>query len=326
MLWPLDNTVLLHMLDKQTSLRRALFTDIDDTLIDRAKRAHLIAAAWELRDWANTHHCPIILVSGVDFTGVLARIKVGGIPPAEAVIGAVGTELWLRQPDDSWVRDRQYDQLVRASGYSRHQVTTKAAILAAELNSHYPELRLQFQALPDHLTKVSLHFFAEDGDVWQIAQEFQREFPAYHIVTCREIHYNALLPADAAVVKHCLDIVPATKQTAITYLIDRLELTHGYKAGDSGNDIGMLLNPDPLLPILVGGYKAEALQAISQELTLHRPGVIQYLKDGRPIYIENGDRLAAQSILHATQLVKQAGKPASRPQGQPATGRPTERP
>src|SRR5688500_586825 len=113
MLWPLDNSDLLTMTNRQTDgARRALFTDIDDTFIDRAHRSRPIAAAWELREWADTHNCPIILVSGVDFAGVLARLKSGEIPPAEAIVGAVGTEIWLHQPDDSWLRDNHYDKLV----------------------------------------------------------------------------------------------------------------------------------------------------------------------------------------------------------------------
>jgi hydroxymethylpyrimidine pyrophosphatase-like HAD family hydrolase len=311
MLWPLDSSDLLAMINKQTGNRRALFTDVDDTLIDRARRSRPIAAAWELREWADAYNCPIILVSGVDFAGVLARLKLGEIPPAEAIIGAVGTELWLRQPDDSWLHDKNYDKLVRANGYERAEVTAKANELVADLNDHYPELRLKFQQLPEQLRKVSLHFFAEDGEVELVAKEFRHAFPTFYVVTCKEIHYNALLPPDSAVQKYCLDIVPATKQTAITYLIDRLKLTSGYKAGDSGNDVDMLLNPDPLLPILVGGHKSEAFEAITKELAVRRPGLIQYLKDGRPIYIENGDRVGPQSILHATRMVKQANTPAN---------------
>lgn len=319
MLWPLDSSDLMKMIDMQVDGRRAIFTDIDDTLIDRAHRSRPIAAAWELREWADATSCPIILVSGVDFATILTRLTMGEIPAAEAVIGAVGTELWLRQPDGGWLHDREYDRLVRSSGFDRETVRQQATALITELNEHSPDLRLTFQRLPGHLRKVSFHFFAEENDVQLVAKEFRRTFPAYYIITCREIHYNSLLPADSALQKYCLDIVPASKQTAITYLIDKLGLTEGYKAGDSGNDIDMLLNPDPLMPILVGGHKAEALQAVEQELRLRRPGLIQYLKDGRPIYIENGDRLAAQSILHALRMVTVADTPANRRKAQPAT-------
>lgn len=326
MLWPLDSSDLMKMLDAQVGARRAIFTDIDDTLIDRARRSRPIAAAWELREWADSINCPIILVSGVDFAGILTRLNMGEIPQAEAVIGGVGTELWARQTDGSWLLDKQYDRLVRATGYDRADVTAKATALIEELNDHSPELRLTFQQLPEQLRKVSLHFFAEEDDVAFVAKEFHRAFPAYHIVTCKEIHYNSLLPADVTMQKYCLDIVPATKQTAITYLIDQLGITEGYKAGDSGNDVGMLLNPDPLLPILVGGHKSEAYAAIKQELRLQRPGLIQYLKDGRPIYIENSDRVAAQSILHAMRMVKVDDTPANRRSSPLATDQQTARP
>ncbi|HSE60872.1 MAG TPA: HAD family hydrolase [Candidatus Saccharimonadales bacterium] len=324
MLWPLDTSELLKLIQAQVRGRRAIFTDIDDTLIDSARRSRPIAAAWELREWADLNTCPIILVSGADFASVLVRLNMGEVPPVEAVIGAVGTELWLRQSEDgSWVHDRHYDKLMRASGFDRTAVAAQAAALMNELNDHSPELILTFQRTPEHLHKVSLYFFAEDEDVTFVAKEFQRAFPTYHVITCKEIHYNALLPEGSEVQKYCLDIVPATKQTAITYLIEQLGITEGYKAGDSGNDVDMLLNPDPLLPILVGGHKSEARAALEQELRHKRPGLIQYLKDGRPIYIENGERVAAQSILHALAMVKGADTQASQQPSRLATDQQT---
>jgi len=85
--------------------------------------------------------------------------------------------------------------------------------------------------------------------------------------------------------KYCLDILATTKSGAVQYLRQLLGITRGIIAGDSGNDVDMLLESSPLTAVLVGGYEPYARSAIEAAAN-HGVYVDQDLK-----------RQAAESIL-----------------------------
>lgn len=278
----------------------AFFTDIDDTLIARNGDPALIRAAHVLRGRLTGMRSLLVLATGTEFGAVKKRLQTGEIPSADAAICAVGTDIWQHSLGH-WQRDRDYAALLESTGYRKPEVTLRAARFMRESPRGYG---LTFQPHPVGPQKVSLHFMASHTDAAMLAGQARKYFAPFKIIVCEEIHHNATLPADVPKRKFCLDIVPATKADAITYLVNKLGITGGFKAGDSGNDVDMLLYPDNLVPILVGGYKPEAYAAIRAELTDDGGGPLHTLKDGRRIYIETDpNRIAAASLLHAIQTL-----------------------
>lgn len=281
--------------------KTVLFTDIDDTLIASGKHARLLKAAHELHAQLQADETALILVTGTTFQSVHMRIANGELPLPDAVISSVGTDIRIRH-GENWQRDTSYMELLERSGYKKSEITLSANQF---MQQSRPGYRLSFQQqAPGNDLKVSLHFMASHKDAAMLAQQAREFFAPFKVIVCEEIHHNATLPADTRRIKFCLDIVPATKADAVSYLVNRLGIEQGFKAGDSGNDVDMLLNPDVLQPILVGGYKPEAHATISMELTGNATGPLHTLRDGRTMYIESGERRAAESLAHAIRLLR----------------------
>lgn len=276
--------------------RSALITDIDNTFYHRSHR-DAAAAAWGLRKRATAAPYPIIAITGADFEHVHRRMESGELPLLEAIVGNVGTDIWLLEQNGAFVRDRTYAELLGASGYDRREVVRTVKLLLPIF--HKRGIRIQFQdpdreaALlvypdPDYLPyKVSLHFFGDDQTVQQVQEVYAREFPEYSVVICEEIHRNALITPNDQFKKYCLDILPATKADAMQYLIASFNVQRGVVAGDSGNDIAMLLKtPDDFIAVAVGGHKPELRTALEAQTA------------GRPIFIDTDQRRrAAQTLL-----------------------------
>ncbi len=275
----------------------ALFTDIDDTFLHRGGDQKALRAAHTVRDRTRQTETPLVFVTGLRGDEVLQRIDARKLPAPEIIVGSVGTEILLRLSNNAWQPDDAYGEFLQAKNYDAGVV--RRAVERFRAQAEFVLYDLQFNQNGFGPYKISLHFLGDDAVAQYVRTEAQTAFPDYKIVVCKEIHYNASLPPGDVRLKYCLDIVPATKADAIAYLIDALGIKAGFKAGDSGNDTEMLLQPDPLLPILVGGYKSEALDAIAPYVIGDGDDSFFTLRDGRPIFIETGDRLAAQSIVYA---------------------------
>jgi hydroxymethylpyrimidine pyrophosphatase-like HAD family hydrolase len=314
------NSSVLSQLQSQSErgrARTAIFSDIGDTLIAHNLEPRAIADAQRLRRMVDERSWPLIAVSGVEFTDVQQRLADSDIPMTSVVIASVGTVIWVRQVDGTFLKDEAYDRRMQSTNYNRLDIVKKTKAIIKELQ---PELRIVFQNPKQeerwlkHPTstywpyKVSLHYLSSPDRAASVASTFGQQFPDFEIVFCEETNFNSHLAPDAPERMYCLDIVPATQADAINYLVERLDITDGFKAGDSGNDVHMLLNSDPLTPILVGGYQPEALATITQRLvTGNKKGPVHRLDDGRSIYIENNHTYhAATSLLRAIRVLSKA--------------------
>ena len=118
---------------------------------------------------------------------------------------------------------------------------------------------------------------------------------------------------DAEVKKYCLDVLPLTKAGAVDYLTRIASIKKGVVAGDSGNDVNMLLESGTMNAVLVGGYKKEAEQKITNEVT-KKEGTrsfrsIETPEGKKAVYIEGKPGvLAAESIIRAVKILNRAEK------------------
>ena len=281
--------------------RTALITDIDNTFY-RAGHEAAVKAAWDVRQKAMDAPYPIIAVTGADYEALVrGRLESNELPTVEIVVSSVGTEIWFLQPDGSYQKDDDYEKLLQAAGYKRLSITIRTRDLLPKLRKAGYEIDFQEPTVeaayiknpdPTHLPyKVSLHFFADEKKWSDIAKLFEQEFKRSKIVVCEEIHHNATLPPGERHKKYCLDIMAATKADAVNYLIEKLRLEQGVVAGDSGNDIDMLLKtPDTFVAVAVGGHKPELKAALEAH--------IGSTKTHKPIFIDTNDsRMAAQTLL-----------------------------
>jgi hydroxymethylpyrimidine pyrophosphatase-like HAD family hydrolase len=320
-------STMFQMLDRQAARgeeQTALFTDIDNTFIRAGKEA----ASHELTALAETRDYPIVAVTGNDFAGVMKRIDNGELPHFQVIAGSVGTELWVLHEDESgktYKKDEFYENMLAQSGYERLALAQRAHQLVDDLKQSHPDWQLDFQ-IPEREQeylnnpdpnyqrfKISFHFFAGNEEISQVADTFKEAYPGQAIVTCEEIGHNQRLPEDAEVKKYCLDVLPLTKAGAVDYLTRIADIKKGIVAGDSGNDVNMLLESGTMNAVLVGGYKKEAGQAISREVKTKEGKrsfrSVETPEGKKAVYIEGQEGvLAAESILRAAKILNRAEK------------------
>ncbi|MCL5774751.1 MAG: HAD family hydrolase, partial [Patescibacteria group bacterium] len=210
------------------------------------------------------------------------------------------------------------------SGFDRVRLVGQAKTMLAKFSQSHPDWQMNFQLPekeqsleaspePDYQKfKISFHFFSSPEELEAVSQEVSGFFPNQNILTCEEIGHNRNLPADAPVKKYCLDILPATKADAVNYLEKICGINKGLVAGDSGNDTAMLVDSQRLTAVLVGGYKTELKSAVDSKIPSLRPGKRSFQRittasgGTKAVYIEQGERLAAESILHAAKILERA--------------------
>ncbi|MGH7157991.1 MAG: HAD family hydrolase [Candidatus Saccharimonadales bacterium] len=292
--------------------RSALITDIDNTLY-RAGHDGAVQAAWDLRANATGTPYPIVAVTGADYDQLVrGRLESKELPLLDVLVTSVGTEIRYLMPDGTYEKDTEYGNLLKKTGYNRLIIISRLQTLlpqlraaeGAEIDFQDAAAETAYAKKPDPTFlpyKVGLHFFSKD-DGKKMQERFRRELPHLKIVVCEEIHHNSSLKPGEKRKKYCLDIMPATKADAANYLIKKLGLKQGVVAGDSGNDIDMLLEtPHSFVAVAVGGHKAELQAALEEHKTAHR--------SPKPIFIDaNDDRFAAQTLLLFSEYLAGKGR------------------
>jgi len=324
-----SNSEIANMLDAQDQRgepRTAMFSDIDNTIY----RAGTEEATQRLAESGKDQSYPIIANTGNDYETVRLNIESGKLPRFQAIIGQVGTEIWVSKDQDgvpAYIKDEYFEELLKQTGFDRSKVAQEAQRIIDTAGQDYPDWELDFQNPgieeklveqpdPDYQPfKVSFYSMAEEDDLEELSSLFKERYPGQAIVICEEIGYNRSLPPDASRKKYCIDVLPATKRDAVVYMSSVLGIKRGVVAGDSGNDVDMLIESGDLNAILVGGYKPEALEGVRPFLIKDKEGRsgFQRIRDSqgrtKAIFIENDpSRLAANSILHAAEVFRRAQK------------------
>lgn len=321
------NSGLFKMVQRQEQRGErpgALFTDVDNTFY----REERDGASKQLFGKAMENSYPVVAITGNDFPTVNRRIESGELPRFQAIAGAVGTEVWVLHDEGyhpRYIRDEFFHSCLTETGYDRKAIVRNSREIIQKLGNDYPESRFNFQIPekenqleanpePDYQPfKVSFHFFSDKNSLEKITADVAAHFPDQAVIVCEEIGYNENLPPEANVRKYCLDILPVTKADAVDYIARVSGVQRGIVAGDSGNDSEMLLKSEILNGVLVGGYKPEAKRDIDAAIEHRKKGERSFqrikVSEGtdRLIYIEQKpERMAAESILHAAEILRRA--------------------
>lgn len=252
-----ENSAIAGKIEKRRELGLspvALFSDIDNTfykkgMVETTNRLNQVLGK---NDWG------LIYVTGRDFPGVEQQTD---LPKADVVVGAVGTEIFVRQKDDSYTADEDYRNLLLGT-WNREKIYGTAQQLVEE-NS---DLVFQERDVPGAYEsgkvdqppqefKISFNIFGNTETAHRISQLIEDEIEGAKVVLSQDINdpnrWNVdLLP------------ISAGKELAVRYLTEKLGI-RGIVGGDSGNDLSMLVEGGHPA-ILVGGshehVKAEILQ------------------------------------------------------------------
>lgn len=290
-------SVLQEMVRRQRSPKILLATDIDNTWITNF-HDHLVRPVNLMADLMK-QNVPVAYVTGNSLAGVLTRIQSGELPVPAAIAPWLGTQIWLRDAKGDFVRDAKYAALVRSFNFDCRAIIAQGRAFIAQ----QPNAKLQFQ--PHHTDhKVSFYFWADSAQAVRSIKRLAEDWFNFSIVICEELDYNHAHP-QAKMKKYCLDVVPATKATAVDYLDKVVAADFTIVAGDSGNDIQMLTQSGDL-SVIVGGARSELVQAIQAFIAQEdgtRLGYFSQVAD-RLFYHETDDRLGPESIRHALDLIQ----------------------
>jgi len=233
-----------------------LFSDIDNTFYDRNNpdaSSHL-SNMLEKMSWG------VVYVTGRDQEMVESQ---NDLPKADIVVGAVGTEIYILNTEGKYVRDEEFREILLGS-WDRDTIYQEAK----DIVNRHSDISFQPRDNPDLIGqeghepqefKISLHIFGEIEKAQEVAKLFD-QIKGIKVIFSTDIHNPN---------KFNLDLLPETggKELAVQYLSNKLGIK-GFVAGDSGNDLGMLLDSGHPA-ILVGGAQEET-----------RAAVVNYQADG----------------------------------------------
>lgn len=274
--------------------RCAVFTDIDNTLV----RAGCEADSRRLRDVLAERNIPLVAVTGPRFSSVFRRIRTGELPLFAAVVSEVGTDIrqlnLLAEGGPTYERDETWADYLLASGFHReHAVVRELCEQVNTLQAQRPDWGLELQPGEPQQFKLSWYFRAASTEVAaKIAEQLARSCSPFRTAWCQDITF-----CEEGQKRFCFDVLAADKRDAVDYLVRQMDLEDGLVAGDSGNDITMILDTcHQVAGVVVGGAQPELLEAVRgfRQRQGKGPGI-------KRLWVDESQRLGPQSLLAAVE-------------------------
>jgi sucrose-6F-phosphate phosphohydrolase len=220
--------------------KRILVSDIDGTLLNEGRPTVGLGTLGSVL--ARAGPVRLVYATGRSFGSTRDLVTEGFLPPPDAVAALVGTEVWLppwEKPDPGFLR-------AISAGWERRTVMEAASVFA-ELDPQ----PARFQSV------VKASFYLSNPSR---LPSFKRELNSRG-VRARVIYSGGKY----------LDVIPeeSGKRSAVEYLRDLwgVESSNVLVAGDSGNDLDMLKEPD-FMSVAVGNSE-DKLKKLSGEDTFH---------------------------------------------------------
>lgn len=297
--------------NKPLKIPLCLFTDLDDTYILKYWPSEEILDAnpqkytdtilspdtsmylptMQLKSFLDSHDIPCIAVSGRDLYQMneLKNKFIEIIPDHpeimdfDAIIGAVGTEIYIKQ-DKSYQKDPAFEQICASSSYNKTKIYSILDQLIPLIRSKFQPVAFDFckrdkkGSIGEHPPlpyKISYEYkaTAESSEkIIELVTETLKQ-KGFGLV---KILWSCPYPIDNTINKYNVDIVPISKDQPITYLKNMLQV-RAVVAGDSGNDYDMLAKAADIA-VLVGNTKPELLKLMAPLLDTTKDKVL-YLKD-----------------------------------------------
>ena len=221
---------------------RILACDIDGTLLDGGLPTAGLDTIRALVDLKGPQ-LVLVYATGRSLESTFDLISRGILPRPHAIAANVGTEIWINPFEQL---DAEYQSEVK-TGYSRERVVAAAV--------SFSQITLQ----PDEFqSPIKASFYLEEPEM----------LPAFEELLCRSgAHARVVYSGNKF-----LDVIPhkAGKRNAVDHMRRRLRIRRSrvLVAGDSGNDLDMLADPE-FLAVAVGNAKEE-LDSIGESSTEHQ--------------------------------------------------------
>lgn len=318
---------LLKKIEIQRSLNPdirpiCLFSDLDDSYIMKYWPTEDVLAAYSqkytdtilspdmsiyqptvaLKKYLDVHNIPLVIVSGRDLhqmseltQAFLEHVPESGeIMDFDAIIGAAGTEIYLRV-NNEYIIDREYEGLLKNSPFKREVIFGLLDKLIPKIRDTFHPVTFDFSKrdmqgsvgeLPPLPYKISCEFKSDEGTSEKIKAEIISELKKNKLETI-QVLMSCPYALTGDINKYNLDIVPLAKDKPIFYLKNLLNVT-SVVAADSGNDFAMVTEPADYA-IVVGNAKKELKNAIVKLPANKR----------EHIYLASNELQGSQAILNA---------------------------
>jgi len=232
-----------------------LCTDLDRTLIPNGPEPESPTARERFRELVEQPQVTLVYVTGRHLELTTEAIKLYNLPMPDFIVGDVGSTIY-RKGDGQWHHWQIWEDEISIdwAGKSRGDIEA--------LFHDYNELRLQEHA-KQNLYKVS-YYTPRHIDQAKLVERMN------HALIHEGIHASLIASIDEPAALGLLDILPnrATKRHAIEFLMTQLGFTleQTIFAGDSGNDIPVLVSP--INSVLVANANSEVCTQAQQEALL----------------------------------------------------------
>lgn len=261
-----------------------------------------------LKRYLDQHNIPLIIVSGRDIhqinelTNAFAE-KLPFYPEImrfDAVIGAVGTEIYIKK-NNAYEIDTQYQQLLKKTSFDRNAIYRILKELIPVIRSQFHPLAFDFSKrdktnnvdeLPKQPYKISLEFKSDASTSEKIEKKIKAAFKENNLHTVKLL-LSSPYRINKSISKFNLDIVPFSKDKPITYLKSLLNVI-SVVAADSGNDFDMISKAADY-GIVVGNAKRELISSV----------VNLKPSEKKHILISPSTLTGPDAILHAIQQYKE---------------------
>lgn len=212
-----------------------LCTDLDRTLLPNGPEPESVNARSHFRQLLNYAPITLAFVSGRHRALIEEAISEYALPQPAYVIGDVGSTLYEVLNPGTWRKDLAWEAWIAVDWHGRSDLDLEAMF------SDLPELRLQEKEKQNRF-KLS-YYFPLDCDRKALEKNLRNRLSQSRIAT------NLIWSVDDAAGVGLLDLLPAraNKLHAIEFLMKRLGLglSNTLFAGDSGNDLEVLVSPIP---------------------------------------------------------------------------------
>jgi len=326
----LNSTILEKFSLQQRITPICAFTDIDDTFIRRSQNpnnhARYQKATKNIISLLKRNAIPVIAVTARDLSGVVEGQSpaTDNLPAFDVIASSVGTEIWIHTKENNYVKDSIYEsKIAKKSNFSRNDIYHILQQAIGELQEKIPGIYLEFQPrdkeyntlaykynvnpklsslttedAPQDL-KISLEFHGTYLQVCYIKRYLKERLTGSNFEKVK-IVISSGLTFSPKKTQFSIDILAASKGNAVSYLKKLLQCK-AIAAGDSGNDIDMLLNASDA-SIIVGGCKIELVEEMEKYSLKKIDNNFSLLEDSnsitnRIIYQENDVHKGPESFL-----------------------------
>ena len=231
-----------------------LCSDLDRTLLPNGPQPESRQARHYLTTLAQHSDIALAYVSGRHLTLVEQAITEFSIPVPNYVIADVGTSIYSRQ-DNRWELWSDWHAALAPDWCGMQQQALSALL------QDWPDIVLQ-EAEKQNTYKLS-YYTQQDIDTDHLLLQLKLFFET------RKIQANLIWSIDEMTQQGLLDILPASanKLHAIKFLIQKggFNLQHCLFAGDSGNDLDVLVSEIPAVLVrnAMGEVQQQALRQVS---------------------------------------------------------------